>query len=405
MNTHTILTVSQLNMMLKSLIEDTSVLRNFTVRGEISNLTFNRSGHIYFSLKDDKASIKCMIWKSNAQKISELKLKDGMEVTCFGRLTYYILGGSLGFEVNQITLEGLGELQQLYQKRFQQLQKSGWFEDSLKKELPKFPKNIGLVTADTGAVIHDLIATISRRFPLATVYLFPTQVQGAYAIKDIANKINQANSFDVPLDVLVVARGGGSYEDLWSFNEMEVLNAIRNSKIPTVSAIGHEPDFTLSDYVADKRAATPTAAAELITPSLIELKADLKRQFNDWVKLMQELFVKNEQWLKQVNYFWANHMNQVLNQKMLILKSLYQANKERMKLQLVLRTNVLEQLEMQLKLASPFDILNRGYALIYDQKQQLILDIKDLKFGEKINLKTKQGTIEAQVRRVLIEGE
>lgn len=399
------MTVSQLNTMLKSLIENTAVLQNLYVRGEISNLTFNRSGHIYFSLKDEKASLKCMIWRDRAKQLRDFELQEGMEVTCLGRLTYYILGGSLGLEVANVTLEGKGELQKLYDQRFSKLQDEGWFDESLKKNLPKFPQNIGIITADTGAVIHDLVSTIRRRYPLTAIYLFPTQVQGPQAANNIAEKIGQANRFTEPLDVLIVGRGGGSYEDLWSFNELVVLSAIRQSLIPIVSAVGHEPDFTLADYVADKRAATPTAAAELVTPNLSELQQNLSWHYQEWVRLIDQLFITNEQWLTKANYFLSNHLNQNLNRKLIELKSLYQTNQERINLQLLLRSNFLEQLALQWQLASPFEILNKGYVLIYNQKQELILDMKQLTFGEKINLKTKNGVIEAQVRRILEKGK
>lgn len=400
-----IMTVSQLNTMLKSLIENAAVLQNLYVRGEISNLTFNRSGHIYFSLKDEKASLKCMIWRDRVKQFRDLNLKEGMAVTCLGRLTYYILGGSLGLEIANLTLEGKGELQKLYDQRFNKLQAEGWFDESLKQNLPKFPKNIGIVTADTGAVIHDLVSTIRRRYPLTSIYLFPTQVQGPQAANNIAEKITQANRFTEPLDVLIVGRGGGSYEDLWSFNELVVLSAIRQSIIPIVSAVGHEPDFTLADYVADKRAATPTAAAELVTPNLRELQQNLSWHYQEWIRLIDQLFITNEQWLTKANYFLSNHLNQNLNRKLIELKSLYQTNRERINLQLLLRSNFLEQLALQWQLASPFEILNKGYVLIYNQKQELILDMKQLTFGEKINLKTKNGVVEAQVRRILEKGK
>lgn len=281
-----ILTVQELNEALKTLIENKQEFKDIYVQGELSNLTFNKSGHIYFSIKEQDAAINCMMWKTNAYKIQSLNLEDGMQIICYGRLTYYIPTGRVSFEVRDIKIYGIGDLQKVFEQRYKELEQKGWFDPNSKKPIPEFVKNVGIITADSGAAIYDLIRTIHRRLPLINIYLFPAQVQGDKAEKDIANKIKQANDFKVQLDVLIVGRGGGSYEDLWAFNELEVLQAIKDSQIPIISAVGHEPDWVLSDYVADIRAATPTAAGELVSKSIIEIKNQLKHYYQNYKTLI-----------------------------------------------------------------------------------------------------------------------
>ncbi|AJM71736.1 exodeoxyribonuclease VII large subunit [Mycoplasma yeatsii] len=271
-----VLTVQELNQNLKNYLENIDYFKLIYVKGEISNLTLNKSGHVYFSIKDENATISCMIWKNNAHKLTQLNPKEGMQITCAGRITYYVVGGKVNFEVRDVQIEGIGELQKIYEERFVKLKQAGWFDQSIKKRLPNIVQNVGIITADSGAAIHDLVTTIHRRMPSTNIFLFPAQVQGNQSAHDVAEKIKQANSFATKLDVLIVGRGGGSYEDLWSFNEMELLQAIKDSDIPIVSAVGHEPDVTLADYVADVRAATPTAAGELVSRDIQELKKQLK---------------------------------------------------------------------------------------------------------------------------------
>ncbi|MCL8211179.1 Exodeoxyribonuclease 7 large subunit [Mesoplasma sp. JKS002658] len=276
--------------MLKTTIDDALVFQDVYVTGELSNLVFNKSGHVYFSLKDETSTIGCMMWKTHTEKLRQLHPTDGMKVNVVGKIDYYVPYGKISLVVHDVQIEGIGELQIIYEQRKNQLESQGWFDRSLKKPLPLYPQNIGVVTADTGAVIHDLITTITRRWPLTNIFLFPAKVQGEGASIDIGAKIIQANNFVTNLDVLIVGRGGGSYEDLWAFNEMPTLKAIRNSHIPIISAVGHQPDVTLSDYVADKRAPTPTAAGELATPNIEEIKQTLIYQLTTLKKAIRQVY-------------------------------------------------------------------------------------------------------------------
>ncbi|WFQ90691.1 exodeoxyribonuclease VII large subunit [Mycoplasma feriruminatoris] len=321
-----ILTVQQLNENLKSLIESQDNFKYIYVKGELSNLTFNKSGHIYFSIKDQNAAINCMMWKWNTSKIESLNLKDGVQIICYGRITYYIPTGRVSFEVSDIKIDGIGDLQKLYEQRYKQLEQAGWFDPSLKKPLPEFIKNVGIITADSGAAIKDIITTIKRRLPLINIYLFAAQVQGNQASSDIANKIKQANNFKIKLDALIVGRGGGSYEDLWAFNELDLLQAIKDSKIPIISAVGHEPDVTLSDYVADIRAATPTVAAELVSKNIDEIKNQLKNYYKTSNLLILNRLEKLKDKLTSVKSEQNKIINSHLNNQYLQLNQLSSHN-------------------------------------------------------------------------------
>ncbi|AKU79730.1 exodeoxyribonuclease VII large subunit [Spiroplasma turonicum] len=276
--------VSELNEKLKYSLENDDSLKSLSIKGEVANLTHNIKGHIYFSLKDADSKIDCAIWKFNAHKFKNLNIEEGTEIIATGNITYYVKTGKITYVVNDLKIDGIGELNILYNKRFNQLKESGWFNDERKKPIPKLPKNIGVVTAATGDAVRDIINSIKRRFPLVNLFIFPAMVQGDESAKDIASKIQQANNFKTKLDVLIVGRGGGSYEDLWSFNEMEVLNAIYNSEIPIITGIGHEADFTIADYVSDARASTPTAAGEKATPDVNNLQQLLNNKLNMFIE-------------------------------------------------------------------------------------------------------------------------
>ncbi len=309
--------------MLKTTIDDALVFQDVYVTGELSNLVFNKSGHVYFSLKDEAATIGCMMWKTHAQKLHRLQPRDGMKVNVVGKIDYYVPYGKISLVVHDVQIEGIGELQLLYEQRKNELEAEGWFDRSLKKPLPLYPENIGVVTADTGAVIHDLITTITRRWPLTNIFLFPAKVQGEGASADIGAKIIQANNFSTNLDVLIVGRGGGSYEDLWAFNEMPTLKAIRNSQIPIISAVGHQPDITLSDYVADKRAPTPTAAGELATPNIQEIKQTLMYHLTTLKKTIQQVYQAEVHTLTSNTQQIVNEIkNLTLHNQTLITKNL-----------------------------------------------------------------------------------
>ncbi len=267
------LTITALTKYIKYVLENDTHLSRVYLRGEISNLTKHSRGHYYFSLKDENSQIRAIMFSSQTSKLN-FSPKDGDKVLVYGSLNVYEPSGSYSLQVYEMEPDGIGVLYLAYEKLKKELEESGYFKEEHKKEIPKYPQAIGVITSPTGAAIRDIIHTIKRRYPLVKVILYPTLVQGEGSKADLVSNINKANEQGL-VDVLIVGRGGGSIEDLWSFNEKEVVEAIFNSKIPIISAVGHETDFTLSDFVSDLRAPTPTAGAELATPDVNNLKREI----------------------------------------------------------------------------------------------------------------------------------
>lgn len=262
------LTVTQINKYIKYKFENDENLNLVYLKGEISNFKNHSSGHLYFTLKDENSRIMAVMFRNNAMKI-KFNPTDGTKVLVIGRINVYETNGNYQIYVEEMMEDGIGNLALEFEKLKKKLSEKGYFDERFKKPIPKFPKRIGIITATTGAAIRDIITTINRRYRNVELDIFPCLVQGVGAKEDIVRNINLANNFD--LDVIILGRGGGSIEDLWAFNEEIVAEAIFNSKIPIISAVGHEIDFTISDFVADLRAPTPTAAAELAVPNTIEL--------------------------------------------------------------------------------------------------------------------------------------
>ena len=259
------ITISELSKYIKNTFDEDVYLRKVYIKGEISNFKNHTTGHFYFSLKDSTSRINAVMFNSAAKNVKFIP-KDGMTVLVTGRVTVYEATGNYQIYVEQMTEDGLGNLYVAFEQLKEKLAKEGLFDREKKKKIVRCPKKIGIVTASTGAAIRDILTTIKRRYPICETILFPTLVQGENAKEDIVKKIKIANTYDI--DTLIVGRGGGSIEDLWPFNEEIVARAIYDSKVPVISAVGHEIDFTISDFVADLRAATPTAAAELAVPDI-----------------------------------------------------------------------------------------------------------------------------------------
>ena len=268
------LSISELNRIIKMKFDASKFFNKVFIKGEISNFKVQMpSGHCYFTIKDEGSRLSAVMFRSTAVKVGT-NFKDGDMVNAIGKISIYEASGSYQIYIESMELSGSGDLYKKFLELKDKLYKEGLFDLDKKKEIPKFPKKIGVVTASTGAAIRDIITTIKRRYPLCEVILFPSLVQGVSAKDDIVSKIKLANTYN-DIDTLIVGRGGGSIEDLWAYNEEVVARAIYESKIPVISAVGHEIDFTISDYVADKRAATPTAAAELAVPNIADLSLNI----------------------------------------------------------------------------------------------------------------------------------
>lgn len=411
------LTVTALTRYIKYKIDSDEHLRQVFLRGEISNFKSHTTGHLYFSLKDETSKINAIMFNTNAKKI-EFKPADGMKVLIVGRISVYEATGNYQIYVDEMIQDGVGNLYLEFEKLKKKLAEEGLFDKSKKKSIPLFPEKIGIVTAPTGAAIKDILSTIKRRYPVCKTYLFPSLVQGEFAKDDIVKKIKLAQTYD--LDVLIVGRGGGSIEDLWPFNEEVVARAIFDCKIPVISAVGHEVDFTIADFVADLRAPTPTGAAELAVPNIF----DVIKQINNFkIRLIENINTKiNYQKLKldsiKSSFVIKNPMLMYENKKQKIDQLFENLNKnifinvskKRMELDniknhyilknpIVLyekKKDYLSNLIQKLELVNPLNILKKGYTLTYVE-DKLIKNIKDVKIDDTIKIRLSDGFIISKV--------
>ena len=414
------LTVSAITRYLKAKFDVDENLQTVFLKGEISNFKAHTTGHFYFSLKDESSKINAIMFRSNASKVL-FKPMDGMKVLVTGRISVYEAMGSYQIYVDEMLEDGVGNLYIAYEQLKEKLQKEGLFNKTHKKKIPKIPKRVGIVTASTGAAIRDIITTIKRRFPICETILFPTLVQGENAKDDIVRNIKRAEDYD--LDVLIVGRGGGSIEDLWPFNEEVVARAIYDCKIPVISAVGHEVDFTIADFVADLRAPTPTAAAELAVPNIGDLKKHIDQlsiRLNEsiykkvnYLKLYLDS-VKNSFVIKNPGVMFENKkqsldlMNTKLNDLMLGKVDKMKNELEKIKKSYVLtnpkllyRDNIvcLKNIIDKLELLNPLNILSRGYSITYLDNKAL-KSVKEVKKDDILKVKLYDGMLEAKVNKI-----
>ena len=330
----TIFTVSEINKAVKQFLEGTMTFKNLHIQGELSNVTYYKSGHLYFTLKDDKSTVKCAIFKYLYKGVPS-DLKEGDQVKIVGNASLYEQPGS--YQIIADSLEKANKLGSLYEKLEETKKKyleKGYFDSSIKKEFPRIPINIGAVTAETGAAIRDIINTTHKRYKNVNIYLYPTKVQGVGSAKEIEHAIDYFNKVnangELDLDLLIVGRGGGSIEDLWAFNEEPVIEAIYRSELPIISAVGHEIDNLISDLVADRRAATPTQAAEILIPLKSDLIAELDSRKNTLNKFLQNKLniMKKDIERQKESYYLRNFMTKITDKKMELIHKEAQLNKE-----------------------------------------------------------------------------
>lgn len=364
----TILSVSELNREVKQYLESTQTFKNVFIKGELSNITYYSSGHLYFTLKDAKASVKCAIFKYKFRGVPT-DLKEGDQVKIRGNASLYETNGS--FQIIADFLEKTNTIGSLYEKMEmlkREYNEKGYFDESNKKKLPKMPMNIGVVTAETGAAIRDIINTTHKRFPNVNIYLYPSKVQGEGSAIEVSRGIEFFNRIcdngELDLDVLIVGRGGGSIEDLWAFNEEPVIEAIYKSKIPIVSAVGHEIDNLLSDLVADRRAATPTQAAEILIPEKEKLVENLVVKKNRLSKslLNKIVLMKKELEQREKNYYIKNYLN-ILNDKKIDMIEKEQKLTKEIKSRIEKSRENLKLKKARLSKFSVEDILKQGYTI------------------------------------------
>lgn len=416
MNNEVSLTVTDINNYIKNIVDGDFFLSNVTLKGEISNLKFHTRGHLYFSLKDENSKINAVMFNYKNLGLNFIP-KDGMNVIVKGKVSVFTTGGSYQITVSNMKEDGIGNLYILFEELKRRLEREGLFSPEHKKKLPRIPKKVGVITAATGAAVKDIISTINRRFPLTEIILFPTLVQGVGAKENIVKMINEANKTDV--DVIILGRGGGSIEDLWAFNEEIVARAIYNSTKPIVSAVGHEIDFTISDFVSDMRAPTPTGAAELVVPSKVEIQSYLndykgriisvinkkiKSYTDTFSKLKSTYILKNPISMYEIDEQKLDNMLEKLGSimtyklerekselnnlsKMISPNMLNRLDKEKIKL---------ENIETKLNLLNPENILKKGYSLTLVEGK-IVKSINSVKKGNIIDTKFSDGIIKSEV--------
>ncbi len=389
------ISVTDLNKYIKDKIADDEYLNNVLIKGEISNFKHHYTGHMYFTLKDENSLIKCIMFKSYAQKLM-FEPKDGTKVFVFGTVSVFERDGIYQIYVKAMEEDGVGDLYTKYQKLKKELEEKGLFDIENKKKIPLMPKVIGVLTSQTGSVIRDIINVSTRRNPNVYIRLLPVPVQGEGAAEKIAKGIEYMNENNLA-DVLILARGGGSLEDLWPFNEEIVAHSIYNSKIPIISAVGHETDFSISDFVADLRAPTPSAAAELAVPDIYELKQKINTYQNRLkISLTKKVEIMKLRYEKCMSSFVFKEPTRRINENYIKLDSyikqlenLINTKNEKEKKRYV-------ELVAKLDTLSPLKTLMRGYS-IAEKEGKIVKSIEELKKDDNIDIRLTDGKVQAKV--------
>lgn len=394
------LTVSELTDRVKNLIEDTIAAVNVT--GEISNYKHHSSGHRYFTLKDEDAQLRCVFFRWKAESL-DFEPGNGMSVIASGRLTVYKPQGVYQLDVNRMFPAGVGALEMAFRELKEKLFKEGLFDEIHKKPLPEFPLRIGVITSPTGAAIQDFIRTVHNRSPWIDIIIRPTQVQGDGAAEDIAKAIAEFNEYG-KVDVIVITRGGGSLEDLWAFNEEIVARGVFESEIPIASAVGHEIDFSICDFVADVRAATPTAAAELISTDralLLEHISKMKDRLNSL--LVSQLKSKKARLNAIIDHKAFQKPISMLEQFSIRLDHLSEKLTGNIRDRLNFNRVRIENLSKRLESTAPVNVLKRGYSVCTDESGHVIRDSSSLSIGEKVKMRFAVGGAGAEVTEIIEE--
>ena len=394
-----IIAVSQVNEYIKFLLDRDELLGNICVRGELSNYKVYPSGHHYFTLKDAEGALRCVMFRSSAQRL-RFRPENGMQVIASGRVTVFPRDGAYQLYCNTLTADGAGDLYVAFEQLKEKLAKEGLFDPAHKKPIPKYPHTIAIITSAAGAAIMDMLRILGKRYPLTKVKLLPVRVQGAEAPAEIAGAIRYANRYQVA-DLIITGRGGGSMEDLWAFNDERVARAIYDSEIPVISAVGHEPDVTISDFVADVRAATPSNAAELVAPDQNDLRAYLLSAQTRMAQAMQKRLkldrktldgLKNRRVLQSpINY--VNEKRLLLDHSAQRLGAAAQRNLAGQKQRFIHLTAKLDAL-------SPLKVLARGYSVVLTPDGRVVQRAAQVQIGEQVDIKLHQGSFTASVTQI-----
>lgn len=405
MKNNNIITVTQLNVYIKSLLAGDNILKDIMVVGEISNFKAHYpSGHFYFTLKDKNASMRSVMFKGNTSKV-KFTPTNGLSVIVRGSISLYEKDGGIQLYAVDMQPDGVGALNLAFEQLKEKLMQEGLFDQKFKKSIPKFPKLIGLVTSETGAALQDIINVLKRRYPAVDIVLTSVLVQGNEAAGQIARAIDYLNG-NYACDVIIVGRGGGSIEELWAFNEEIVARAIFKSKIPIVSAVGHETDFTIADFVADMRAPTPSAAAELVTPD----QNDILRQIDDYYSMMEHMIdqkimgLRNKVKSAQESGGLGRLAMEIGTHKMKF-RQMYQLLNINTTALLNLKKEKIKVQYATLQALSPLKVLSRGYSVVTDDDGGVISKMDDTKLGNEINIYLMDGMLKAKISEKVIREE
>ena len=400
-----IFSVSEANNLIKALLDRVPQLQEIFVRGEISNYKLYPSGHHYFTLKDTEGAMRCVMFKGSAAAHLRFRPENGMKVIAFGRISVFPRDGAYQLYVNELTAEGVGDLHVAFEHLKEKLYKEGLFDPAHKKPLPRYPGTIAIITSSAGAAVHDMIRILNARWPLTKIKLLPVRVQGVEAPPEIVGALRYANKWQVA-DVIITGRGGGSIEDLWAFNDERVARAIYDSEIPVISAVGHEPDVTIADYVADVRASTPSNAAEIAVPDQKELRrrlAVLEERMEQSESARLETLRERLRELSQKRVM-TDPMAFIADKRLLLdytqknLSSIAQR-------QLAERQRDYAALCASLDALSPLKVLGRGYAVARTKSGQVLKSAENVAVGDRIDLSLGTGSLGCVVETRELEGE
>lgn len=393
-----VLSITQLNEYIRSRMDADPLLAQVAVRGEISNYKLYPSGHHYFTLKDESSALKCVLFKGNALRL-RFRPENGMKIIAMGKVSVYPRDGAYQLYCTALTMDGVGDLYAAFEQLKKKLATQGLFDPAHKKPIPRYPGTIGIITSSAGAAVHDMLRILRKRYPLSRVRLLPVRVQGTEAPGEISAAIGYANQYHLA-DLLIVGRGGGSIEDLWAFNDERVAYAIYHSEIPIISAVGHEPDVTIADYVADLRAATPSNAAELAVPDQDALRQNLDAMSNAMVSSLSRQIKAARRHLQVLSasralqsptgYLEQRRQSLELQRNRLIAAQ--NQNITRAKQRYIAEISKLEAM-------SPLKVLTRGYSMAQTERGEVVRSVSQVALGERIRIRLSDGSLSATVMK------
>lgn len=387
-----IYSVSEINKYIKMIFDKDVYLNNITIQGEITNFKAHYTGHLYFTLKDDTSTIKCIMFKSFASLI-KFKPSDGMKVVITGQVSVFERDGAYQIYCRTMTPEGLGELYLAYEQLKDKLNKEGLFDSAHKKKLPYLPNRVGVITSRTGAVVRDIINVTTRRYPNVNLLIYPAAVQGVNVAQTVIEGLDTFNRLN-NVDVIIIARGGGSFEDLFGFNDENLARKIFESKIPVVSAVGHETDFTICDFVSDLRAPTPSAAAELVYPQYSDIVQKISTDRNRIIIGIQNYIIRKREYVKRIKAAKLEKVPlDIINRYRMIIDSTIRKSENNIRLRIERYKSKCMQTISKLDALSPLKTLTRGYSVVENKERKVIKSVKDVKKDDKLNLTLVDGKI------------